>query len=162
MAAAGQLTGVPRAEKLHEALQTLPPNLVFPSYEPEVAEIVRGVQFGWFDAIYRNDQQALSDFVAVPGSFDRGVELMGDNSFFIAEPEMESIVVEIRKILIDREDCLAVSYYGDSTAFRGEGAEGEAIMALWPRPADGRWRSAYRGDVWEAACNEFTRENQLP
>ncbi|HKZ30670.1 MAG TPA: hypothetical protein VJ482_13685 [Acidimicrobiia bacterium] len=128
----------------------------------EVTEIVREVQFGWFDAIYRDDEQALADSVAVEKSFDRGVELMADDSFFVAQPTLQSTLIEVREILIDREDCLAVSYYGDSTAFRGEGAEGEAIVALWPRPSDGRWRSAYRGDVWEEACNVYTRDRQLP
>lgn len=40
-AAANQLTGVERAKKLNDALLTISPNLVFPSYESEVEEIIR-------------------------------------------------------------------------------------------------------------------------
>ncbi|MGZ8784558.1 MAG: hypothetical protein ACXW1Y_03220 [Acidimicrobiia bacterium] len=128
----------------------------------EVTEIVRQVDFGWFDAIYRKDEAALSDVVAVQKSFERGLELMADDSFFVAEPTLATTLIEVREVLIDRGDCLAVSFYGDATAFRGDGAMGETIMVLWPRPSDGKWRSAYQGDVWEEACDEYTRENQLP
>ena len=128
----------------------------------EVTEIVREVEFGWFDAIYRKDEQALLDWVAVQKSYDIGVELMADDSFFVVEPTLESLVIVLHEVLIDRQDCLAVSYFGDATAFRGDGAEGETIRVLWPRPSDGRWRSAYLGAVWEEACNVLTRENQLP
>jgi len=128
----------------------------------EVTEIVREIDFGWFDAIYRKDQQALLNVVAVQQDYDIGVESMADASFFVAEPTLESTVILVREVLIDREDCLAVSYYGDATAFRGPEAAGDVLAVYWPRPADGRWRAAYQGDVWEDACNVFTRANQLP
>jgi hypothetical protein len=128
----------------------------------EVTEIVRQVDFGWFDAIYRKDEAALLDVVAVQENYDVGIELMADGSFFVGKPTLESIVAVVDEVLIDRDDCLVVSYYGDATAFRGEGAEGQTVVALWPRPLDGRWRTAYRGDLWEDACNTFTRDNQLP
>ena len=44
----------------------------------EVTEIVREVEYGWFDAIYRKDEAALADWVAVLKDYDIGVELMAD------------------------------------------------------------------------------------
>jgi hypothetical protein len=128
----------------------------------EVTEIVREVEFGWFDAIYRKDETALADYVAVQENLDLGVDLMSDDSFFVAEPTRDANVIDVREILIDRDDCLAVSMYVDWSAFRGPAGQGDLTAVYWPRPSDGKWRSAYQGDVWEEACNEFTRENQLP
>jgi hypothetical protein len=128
----------------------------------EVIEIVREVEFGWFDAIYRKDEAAFVDVVAVQESFDRGVELMADSSFFVGEPTREADVIEVRELLIDRVDCLAVAIYVDWTAFRGPAGQGDLTVVYWPRPSDGRWRSAYQGDLWDEACNEFTRANELP
>ena len=91
----------------------------------EVTEIVREVEYGWFDAIYRKDEAALADWVAVLKDYDIGVELMADRSFFVAQPTREATIIDVHEVLIDRGDCLAVSYFADSTAFRGEGAEGE-------------------------------------
>jgi hypothetical protein len=128
----------------------------------EVTEIVREVDFGWFDAIYRKDEAALLDVVAVQENYNIGVELMADRSFFVSQPTLESTLAVIYEILIDRPDCLAVSYFGDATAYRGAEGAAETTVALWSRPPEGRWRTAYRGDLWEDACNIFTRENQLP
>ena len=128
----------------------------------EVTEIVREVEFGWFDAIYRKDEAALAEVVAVQESFDTGLELMADSSFFVGEPTRVANVIEVREILIDRADCLAASIYVDWTAFRGPAGRGDLAVVYWPRPSDGKWRSAYQGDVWDEACNEFTRANQLP
>ena len=128
----------------------------------EVTEIVRELDFGWFEAIYLKDEQALLDVIALQESFDAGIDAMSDDSFFVAAQTREAVIIEIHKILIDRQDCLAVSYHGDWTAFLGPDGQEDETAAYWPRPLDGRWRSAYLGDVWEEACNEFTRENQLP
>ncbi|MDH3398287.1 MAG: hypothetical protein OEM81_10710, partial [Acidimicrobiia bacterium] len=75
----------------------------------EVTEIVRQVDFGWFDAIYRKDEAALLDYVASQENYDIGVEMMADVSFLITEPTLESTVVVLHELLIDRDDCLAVS-----------------------------------------------------
>ena len=111
----------------------------------EVTEIVREVDFGWFDAIYRADEAALTDWVAVQERFDTGIELMADGSFFIGEPKRETNVIEVREILIDRDDCLAVSMHVDWTAFRGPAGQGDLTAVYWPRPSDGRWRSCLPG-----------------
>ena len=128
----------------------------------EVTEIVREVDFGWFDAIYRKDEAALLDVVAVQENYNIGLELMADPSFFVSKPTLESTLAMVHEILIDRTDCLAVSYFGDATAYRGEEGAAQTTVAFWSRPSDGRWRTAYRGDLWEDACNIFARENQLP
>lgn len=128
----------------------------------EVTEIVREVDFGWFDAIYRKDKAALQDVIAVQERFDRGVELMGEVDYFTSPPTMATVEVKLSEIFADRGDCLAVAYFGDSSAFRGPGSSGDVTAVFWPRPSDGKWRRAYLGDDWQAACDDFTRESQLP
>jgi hypothetical protein len=128
----------------------------------EVTEIVREVDFGWFDAIYRKDEAALLDVVAVQERYDRGVELMGEAGYFVGSPTIQTVIIELTEILVDREDCVAVAYFGDSSAFRGPGAAGNVEAVFWPRPSDGKWRRAYLGDEWQAACDDFLRETQLP
>ncbi len=78
-------------------------------------------------------------------------------------PTREGILIEVLEVLIDREDCLAVSYHGDATTFRGPDAVGsDAQLSSGLVPPMARWRRAYLGDEWQAACDDFSRENQLP
>ena len=128
----------------------------------EVTEIVRQVDFTFFTAIYEKDEEMLADALAVQERYDNGLALMDDESYFIGPPTWDATVIEVREILIDREDCLAVTYRGDVTAFRGPGAVGDLTTVYWPRPSDGTWRRAYRGDEWQEACDSFEREAQLP
>ena len=128
----------------------------------EVTEIVRQVEFGWFDAIYRKDEEALLKVVARQESVDQALGLMSDVSFFTGQPISSDLGIEVLEILVDRNDCLAVVFSGDATAFRGSNAVGEVRAVFWPRSPDGVWRRAYQGDEWQAACDEFSREDQLP
>ena len=128
----------------------------------EVTEIVREVEFGWFDAIYRKDEAALADWVAREESVEQALGLMNDAGFFESEPTVSELVIEVLEILVDRVDCLAVVFAGDATSFRGPNATGEVKSVFWPRPSDGSWRRAYQGDEWLAACDDFSREGQLP
>jgi hypothetical protein len=128
----------------------------------EVTEIVREVVFGWFDAIYNKDKDALQSVVAVQQQFDTGVGAMDNPDYFVAQPTSDSLVIDVKRILADTNACLAVTYYANAEEFRGEGAETERTEVYWPRPSDGSWRSAYLGDEWSAACELFSREDQLP
>jgi hypothetical protein len=128
----------------------------------EVTEIVRQVDFTFFSAIYEKDEEMLADALAVQDRYDNGLELMNDDDYFTQPPTQEGIVIEALTVLIDRPDCLAVSYVGDATGFRGPDARAELTAVYWPRPSDGHWRRAYLGDEWQQACDVFTRENQLP
>ena len=128
----------------------------------EVTEIVREVDFTFFSAIFQKDEQMLADALAVQDRYENGLELMEDENYFTEEPTREGIIIEVQEVLIDREDCLAVSYHGDATVFRGPDAQGEFITVYWPRPSDARWRRAYRGDEWQDACDAFIREGQVP
>lgn len=128
----------------------------------EVTEIVREVDFTFFNAIYLKDEVMLADALAVQDRYQNGVELMEDDDYFTNPPTRDRIVIEVLEMLIDRADCLAVTYRGDVTAFRGSGAIGELTTVYWPRPIDSRWRRAYRGDEWQAACDDFARDGQIP
>ncbi len=72
----------------------------------EVTEIVRQVDFGWFDAIYRKDEAALADVVAVQESFDTRCRVDGRQFVLCrrADPGREP-VIEVQELLIDRVDC---------------------------------------------------------
>ena len=129
----------------------------------EVTEIVREVEFGWFDAIYRKDEKALADVVGGSGErYDIGVELMGDSSFF-SRAKAGSRPVIVCEVLIDREDCLAVVVLRRCNGLSRHEAVGEVtgLYSGLARPM-ARWRSAYLGDEWHEACDDFSRENQLP
>ncbi len=67
---------------------------------------------------------------------------MEDENYFTEPPTLDGVVISQTEILLDRADCLAVSYHADAEAFRGPGAETERIEVFWPRPTDGKWRAS--------------------
>ncbi len=156
-AATGATTGSTTTTSIPKTTSTTSPEQRI----AEVTEIIRQVDFTFFTAIFLKDEQMLADALAVRDRYANGLELMEDDDYFTQSPTREALIIEVKEILIDREDCLAVSYHGDATAFRGPRAQGDMITVYWPRPTDGEWRRAYRGDEWREACDVFTREGQL-
>ncbi len=57
----------------------------------EVTEIVREVDFTFFNAIYQKDEQMLADALAVQDRYDNGLELMKDEDYFTQPPTREAI-----------------------------------------------------------------------
>ena len=127
----------------------------------EVEGILRGLWFGWFDAIYRKDPDALWEVVATEKTRDDAVATF-DLLEFSGPPSWEGTKITVKEILLDRSDCLVVFQRGDFTAYRGPGAVGETVSVLWP-DEDGSWRIAALwsgpGDLWRTTCDLVTRES---
>ncbi len=121
----------------------------------EVEQILTDLFFGWYDAIYRADGDALWGVVATTAIHDAGVAAM-DFANFIAEPSVEVIDVEVLEILLDRDDCLVVHYRLDVDALLGPGPIVESVQVLWPdtnglHRVAGNWGSP--NDLWIIDCD---------
>lgn len=128
----------------------------------EVRIILEDLWFGWFDAIYRKDPEALWRVVANEEGHEAGVAAM-DRAEFTESPTREGVVTLDLEILLDRPDCLVVYVVHDLSAFKGSAGTGDAIVdVLWPDARYG-WRFAahwkYRDDLWQADCDYRTRES---
>ena len=125
----------------------------------EVEQILTDLWFGWFDAIYRKDADALWDVVATTPFHDAGVEAMSLLEFD-EPPAREVIEVEIDTILLDREDCLVVLGTAFAPFLAGDPTN-STVKVLWPDVA-GSWRFAtswqHPQDLWQADCDEVERE----
>jgi hypothetical protein len=126
----------------------------------EVEELLQDLWFGWFDAIYRKDEEALWRVVATADKHAEGVSAMAFASFE-SVPTRQGVVVRSLEILLDRPDCLVVFSELDVTEFRGEGATSSGVDVLWPDPRYG-WRQATswinRNDIWLHDCDNLERD----
>ena len=127
----------------------------------EVEVLLRDLWFGWFDAIYRKDPDALWEVVATTRNYDAGLAAM-DTMTFIEPPTLEGVVIEDLALLLDRSDCLVVEQTLDLSSFRGAGSIGSTVSVLWP---DSRrtfrfatdWRLP--NDLWLQDCDTLMRED---
>ena len=121
--------------------------------------ILEDLWFGWFDAIYRKDEDALWEVVATQEAHDAGTALMSEPNVFVSAPVAGSSVVS-QAILLDREDCLVVKTNLDFSSFRGPGMTAETVSVLWPDDRYG-WRFAtdwqHADDLWLNDCDNLSR-----
>jgi hypothetical protein len=126
----------------------------------EVEGILQGLWFGWFDAIYRQDPDALWQVVATTRFYDAGVAAM-DSMEFVAAPSSEGVDVSLTEILLDRDDCLVVHHSVDISMFLGPGEDSQTVSVLWPDALHG-WRFAtawqHPRDLWLMDCDTMERE----
>ncbi|MFQ5966978.1 MAG: hypothetical protein ACE5MI_05135, partial [Acidimicrobiia bacterium] len=127
----------------------------------EVAAILQELYFGWFEAIYRKDPEALDNVVATEEMRAAAVEAM-PSAEFERPPTLESVVVGIDGILLDRPDCLVVARTLDLSTFRGAGSTSTAVSVLWPE-RDG-WRLvntwSSQNDLWLPDCDLRNRSTE--
>ncbi len=126
--------------------------------EAEVRQILTDLWFGWFDAIYRKDPDALWKVVATTPYHDSGTSAMNTLAF-LNPPMPERISISQIQILLDRSDCLVAFYdVGFLEIIEEEG--GQTVSVLWP--SNSLWRFAsqwlYPNDLWQADCDEVVRE----
>ena len=126
----------------------------------EVEDLLRELWFGWFDAIYRKDPDALWQVVATTKFQEAGVAAM-ESMKFQAEPARADILIHQIEILLNRPDCLVVEQNVDVSAFRGTGTIIQNVSVLWPDRRYG-FRFAtdwvYPGDLWLQDCENLDRE----
>jgi hypothetical protein len=152
---------VPASTSTSAVAATSTPTSVVVSREEEVKAILENLWFGWFDAIYRKDEDALWKVVATQARHDAGVEAMGMVGLFTTAPTLSGTDVTLNAILLDRADCLVVQHQFDFSGFRGQGAVGETVSVLWP-DEHGSWRFAtdwqYANDLWQGDCDSLSRK----
>ena len=82
----------------------------------EVEAILSDLWFGWLDAIYRKDADALWEVVATTPQHDAGVSAMETVEFLAPPDSRRHHQSRWTKILLDREDCL-VTYSTTQVSF---------------------------------------------
>jgi hypothetical protein len=125
----------------------------------EVEELLRDLWFGWFDAIYRKDPDALWQVVATTRFHDSGVAAM-ETLGFTSEPQADSFHIRSTDVLLDRSDCIVVYYELDASDLVGQPAA-PFVSVLWPDPRYGfrfatDWQ--YINDLWLQDCDNLERE----
>jgi hypothetical protein len=129
----------------------------------EVRLILEDLYFRWFDAIYRNDEEAALDVVATPERLDAFREAAANHQY-PTEPLREQVAVRELEILLDVPDCLVAFSTLDLTGWLGEGMTSSAVDVLWSHGEES-WRRASlwtnRNDLWESDCTA-ERGNELP
>jgi hypothetical protein len=127
--------------------------------EAEVEQILTDLWFGWFDAIYRKDAEALWQVAANENYYTTGIEAM-EALDFIDAPDMSAVEVDTQDVLLDREDCL-VAFSEITARFIQGSPTSTQVNVLWFDPRYGwRFASAWRhsSDLWQADCDEVVRE----
>jgi hypothetical protein len=126
----------------------------------EVEAILRDLWFGWFDAIYRKDADALWEVVATSTGYEDGLAAMQTLEFLV-QPTAETTYVSVREILLDRADCLVVALELQAQGYLGPDATTVSVDVLWPDERYG-WRLATRwtdrNDQWLSDCDDLQRE----
>jgi hypothetical protein len=126
----------------------------------EVEELLGDLWFGWFDAIYRKDPDALWRVVATTQRYDAAVGAMNSLTFLQA-PTREGVIVRDLDLLLDREDCMVAFYEIDVSSFRGDEMVSTGVSVMWPDERYG-WRFAtswlFANDLWQQDCDNLQRE----
>lgn len=120
----------------------------------EVESTLQHLWYGWLDAIYQKDADALWHVVATRHQYEAGVAAF-QTLTFDDPPTLETTIVEVHEILLDREDCLAV--YSTTTTDFGER---KLVDVLWFD--QGHWKLATAwgspGDYWQLDCDLVVRD----
>lgn len=124
----------------------------------EVEQILTDLWFGWFDAIYRRDPDALWDVVATTSYHETGMQAM-DGLVFESPPTESGLTILVQDILLDRPDCLVVQNTV-SVPFLAGDPVAPSVDVLWAHERG--WRLAtswvHPNDLWLADCDEVVRE----
>jgi len=125
----------------------------------EVERILEELTIAWYDAVYRKDESGLADVVATRLLYEAAIGAM-DSMQFLGAPSHETLNVEVKEILLDRDDCLAVYRNMDVSRTLVEATPDSAVTILWPR-ADGSYRIASLWsspqDLWLDDCDLMDR-----
>jgi hypothetical protein len=126
--------------------------------EAEAAAVVHEFYLRWFEAIHHRDV-SIVDPVAGTGAVLEQAERAFDRIELIAPPTPEAITVDVRRILLDRPDCLVVSADVDYRDIL-EVAEPIHFVGVFFRVGDG-WglavRYQYEREMWLFDCDHMQR-----
>lgn len=119
----------------------------------EVRLILEDLYYRWFDAIYRNDEEAVRDVVATSNNiadFREAVTTLN----LERPPERGEIRVTDVEVLRDDSRCLVAFSTLDVSAWRGAGATTEGVDVLLPVSGDWRLATTWESesDLWQTDC----------
>jgi len=124
----------------------------------EIKTILTDFYFGWFDGIYREDVDTLDRIAGSDAVFERGIGAFG-NIDYTAEPTREALGVAVKRVLLDRDDCLVVSSDIDFRSFVDTDEIMPAVDVFF-RVGDGWGRAIsykYEQELWLVACDSMQR-----
>ncbi|MDX1449725.1 MAG: hypothetical protein R3246_11765, partial [Acidimicrobiia bacterium] len=125
----------------------------------EIEAIVRTYYFGWFDGLYRNDIDAIDRVAGTEAVLEQGRRAMGRLEF-TAAPTPEAIGVRIKKVLLDRPDCLVGSADIDFRSFVSGVEDVMPAVDVYFRVGDGWGRAnsyLYEREMWQVDCDYLAR-----
>lgn len=124
----------------------------------EIEEILTDFYFGWFDGIYRRDVETLDRISGSNAVFESGVNAFG-NIDYTAEPTRAAVGVDVKRVLLDRPDCLVVSADIDFRSFVDTDEVMPAVDVFF-RVGDGWGRAIsylYEKEMWLFSCDTMQR-----
>ncbi len=128
----------------------------------EVELILEDLYVRWFDAIYRKDESALPDIVALQRDYDSAVVAMDANGY-AANPATVGVDIHVIEVLQDDPDCLVVHNKLDASRVFGEPATSTGVDVLWPHNKGWRLARSWSGpgDLWQVDC-DLTSRTEIP
>lgn len=129
-----------------------------PDRVSQVEDIMRDLYFGWFDGLYRKDMDTI-DAVAGTEAVLGWAERAFDTVRFRQPPTRDAIGIEVKRILLDRPDCLVVSADVDYRAIVDTDTISTTVDVYF-RVGDG-WGFAtkykYERELWLVDCDFMER-----
>lgn len=128
----------------------------------EVRLILQDLYFRWFDAIYRNDEEAVLDVVATQQELE-GFRHAVEVADWPRAPRADEILIEDLEILVQDDNCLAVHRTTNLQGWLGAKAATSGVDVLWPHDSGWRFATHWKNqhDLWEADCTS-ARLDELP
>ena len=139
---------------------TLPPTTTTTVVDrhTEVEGIVAELYFHWFDGLYRRDLETIDRVAGVNRIFEWAEEAF-DRVVFTEAPTRQALGVDLKRILLDRPDCLVVSAAIDFRSFVDVENVMDTVDVLFP--VGDHWGFAkfykYEREMWQADCDHLQR-----
>lgn len=151
--------GAPTTVSAPRPTTTIPPSTTSTTEPERDLEVMIGdMYFAWFDGVYRRDPAVIEPVAGVDAILDQWAVTAFDVVEFTAPPTRDAIGVTVKKVLLDRPDCLVVSADIDFSAFV-DGGTTSTVDVYFP-VGDG-WGFAskylYEKELWLADCDYLAR-----
>jgi hypothetical protein len=119
----------------------------------EVRQILQDLYYGWFLAIYNQDEETVRQVIATQRYLDDFRRAIAEVDYPRA-PTQEDVVVTDLEILRDSNECLVTYSTIDVSRWLGDGASVTSVNVLLPVHGEWRFGTAwmYRDDLWQQDC----------
>jgi len=124
---------------------------------PDLETMIGDMYFAWFDGVYRRDMATI-ETVAGADTVIRWAESAFDSLEFTAAPTRDAISVTVKRVLLDRSDCLVVSADVDFRSFIDADIHSTVDVYF---PVGSGWGFAskylYERELWLVDCDHLAR-----